>query len=204
MWLMEPESAAKVVIPVRYVSGGAIVQTTSSVLSAKSIYVRSLQPPRAGLVIGLQLYFPGPGEVVPSTALVVETTEGLGFWAEFAGDDRTGGRIAGLLSRQRETGDRGSRRYPTHMRASVAKEGQAADGYVTNLSRCGAFVKVDPVPPAATVVDLSIAIPGAPGRETAQGYVVHAADRLGAGVQFVGGSDEFRERVDEYVSRLAA
>ena len=198
--------ATRFVIPVRYVSGGAVVQTTSSALTAGSIHVRSAQPPRAGLVIGLQLYLPGVTEPVPGTALVTQITAdpGPGFWAEFAGDDRGTDRVAALLAKHPDTGDRSCLRFPTHLRASVVKEGGSADGYVTNLSRSGAFVKVEPVQPAASIVDLNIAIPGGPGREASQAYVVHAAAHLGMGLQFIGGTDEFRSRVDEYVARLAA
>src|SRR5207248_1177825 len=62
------------VIPVRYVSEGAVVQTTSTSLSKDLIHVRSVRPPRTGLVIGLQLYFPNVREVVRSIGLISETT----------------------------------------------------------------------------------------------------------------------------------
>jgi hypothetical protein len=197
--------SSKFVIPVRYVSGGAVVQTTSSSLTRELIHVRSVRPPRAGLVIELQLYFPNLVEVERSTALVVKTTAGAdcGFWAELAGEKRSSDRIAALLTQHREVGDRGCRRFHTHLRARVLRERRSAEGYITNLSRSGAFMKVESLPPPDSVVDLDMTIPGAPGRETAQGYVVHLAERRGLGVQFIGGSDEFRSRLDEYVARLA-
>jgi hypothetical protein len=196
---------AKFIIPVRYVSGGAVVQTTSTSLTRELIHVRSAHPPRAGLVIGLQLYFPNVGEVVGSTGLIAETTAGpnSGFWAELADDERNGDRIAVLLARHRDLGDRGCPRFHTHLRATIHREGRSAHGYITNISRSGAFVHVDSLPPLGSIVDLDMAIPGGPGRETVLAYVVHVAERRGIGVQFIGGSDEFRSRLDEYVSRLA-
>ena len=194
----------KFVIPVRYVSGGAVVQTTSSSLTRELIHVRSVRPPQAGLVIDLQLYFPNFGEVVRSTALIVETTAGpgCGFWAELAGE-RSSDRMAALLTQHQDMGDRGCPRFHTHLRARILREGRSAEGYITNISRSGAFVKAESLPPPASTVDLDMTIPGAPGRETALGYVVHVAERRGLGVQFIGGSDEFRSRLDEYVARLA-
>lgn len=196
---------AKLIIPVRYVSGGEVVQTTSTSLTTDLIHVRALRPPRTGMIIGLQLYFPQVGEVVKSTGLIARTTEGAnsGFWAELADDKDNGGRIAALLARQRDTGDRGCPRFHTHLRATVHKDGRSMHGYVTNISRSGAFVKLDSLPALGTIVDLDLAIPGVPGREKVLAYVVHVAEGRGVGVQFVGGTDEFRSLLDEYVAQLA-
>src|SRR5215468_2761007 len=196
----EPDALPpKIIIPVRYVHGGAVVQTTSSSLSKDLIHVRSAQPPRAGLIIGLLLYCLKVGEVVRSTGLISETTDGpqSGFWAELADDEHGAAGIADLLERYR-----GCSRYQTRLRARIRKEGRSADGYVTNISRSGAFVNLDWPPPAASVIDLDLSIPGGPGRESVLGFVVHAAEHKGVGVQFIGGSDEFRSRLDEYVARL--
>jgi len=194
------------VIPVRYVSEGAIVQTTSTSLSKDLIHVRSVRPPRTGLVIGLQLYFPNVRDVVRSIGLVSETTAdpNPGFWAEFSDDKRSADGIAALLARHREMGDRGCPRFHTRLRAMIRNgEGRNFDGYITNISRSGAFLKVDSLPPAASVVDLDFTIPVARARETVLAFVVHVAERRGVGVQFIGGSDEFRSRLDEYVALLA-
>ena len=194
------------VIPVRYVSEGAIVQTTSTCLSKDLIHVRSVRPPRTGLVIGLQLYFPNVRDVVRSIGLVSETTAdpNPGFWAEFSDDKRSADGIAALLARHREMGDRGCPRFHTRLRAMIRDgEGRNFDGYITNISRSGAFLKVDSLPPAGSVVDLDFTIPVARARETVLAFVVHVAERRGVGVQFIGGSDEFRSRLDEYVALLA-
>ena len=203
----QPDSPPpKFIIPVRYVSGGVVVQTTSTSLSKDLIHVRSARPPRAGLVIGLQLYFPNVREVVRSTGLIAKTTEGpdSGFWAELADDKRSADQIAVLLARHRDTGDRGCLRFPTHLRATIRRgEDSAADGYITNISRSGAFVKVDPPPPLGSIVDLEFTTPGVRGRHTVLAYVVHVAERRGIGIQFIGGNDQFRSRLDEHIARLA-
>jgi hypothetical protein len=204
----QPDSAPpKLIIPVRYVSGGAVVQTTSTSLSKDLIHVRSAHPPRTGLVLGLQLYFPNVGEVVRSTALISKTTPdpNSGFWAELADEKRSADRIAVFLARHRDTGDRGCPRFHTHLRATIRRgEGSTADGYITNISRSGAFVKVDSLPPLGSIVDLEFTTPGVRGRHTVLAYVVHVAERRGVGIQFIGGNDQFRSRLDEHIARLAA
>jgi hypothetical protein len=86
----------------------------------------------------------------------------------------------------------------------MRKENHSAKGHISNISRSGGFVKLAPLPPLGTIADLEFVIPGARRRETVVAYVVHVAERRGVGVQFIGGSDKFRSRLDEYVARLAA
>jgi hypothetical protein len=203
---LQPDSLLpKFIIPVRYVSDGAVVQTTSTSLSTELIHVRAAHPPRAGMVIGLQLYFPKPAEVVKSTGLIAKTTgaPNSGFWAELADDKRSADPIAAFLARHRDTKDRGFPRFHANLRATIRREGYTADGYITNISRSGAFVKADSLPPLGSIVDLDFTTPGSRGRHTAVAYVVHVAERRGVGVQFIGGTDQFRSRLDEYVARLA-
>ena len=194
------------VIPVRYVADGEIVQTTSTALSRDVIHVRSARPPRTGLVVGLQLYFPTIGEVVRRTGLIAETTIGTnpGFWAEFGEDERSSDRIAALLVRYRATGERGCPRFHTRLRATIRdKEGCSAAGSITNISRSGAFVSMSAPPPLGSIVDLDLIIPATSIRETVLAYVVHVAPHRGIGIQFIGGTDEFRSRLDEYLKALA-
>jgi PilZ domain len=198
---------ARFVIPVRYVAGGEIVQTTSTSLSEDVIHVRSARPPRTGLVVGLQLYFPKIGEDVRRTGLIAEITGATnpGFWAEFGEDKRGASRIAALLARHREVGDRGCPRFHTRLRATVRdRDGRTEVGSVTNISRSGAFVRMSSLPRLGSILDLELIIPGSSERDTVLAYVVHVAEHRGIGVQFIGGTDEFRSRLDEHVARLAA
>jgi len=73
-----------------------------------------------------------------------------------------------------------------------------------NISRSGAFVRIDWPPRLGSVVDLDFTLPGTKSRLTVMAFVIHLAERRGFGVQFIGGSDEFRSRLDEYVARLSA
>jgi len=118
--------AAKLVIPVRYVAGGAVVQTTSTALYSDAIHVRSVRPPEPGRVVGLQLYFPNFKEAVAPLSIVAERTSGAnpGFWAEFAGNDGAKDRIAALLALHRERPNRSCRRFHTHLQASIRQRGQ--------------------------------------------------------------------------------
>src|SRR5438105_14641975 len=90
------------VIPVRYVSEGAIVQTTSTALSKDLIHVRSVRPPRTGLAIGLQLYFPNVRDVVRSIGLVSETTAdpNSGSWAASSDDQLSADGFGPCLARR--------------------------------------------------------------------------------------------------------
>ena len=197
---------ARFVIPVRYVSDGSIVQTTTSSLSKDLIHVRSVRPPRTGLVIGLQLYFPNIREAVRSIGFVSETTPGAnsGFWAELSESKQTADAIAAVLVRHRQTGTGGFPRLHTNLRVTIRSGEQSAEAQITNISRSGAFVRIDWPPRLGSVVDLDLTFPGTKSRLTVMAFVIHLAERRGFGVQFIGGSDEFRSRLDEYVARLAA
>ena len=126
-----PDLSSRLIIPVRYVSGGEVVQTTSTSLTRDLIHVRAVRPPKTGMVIGLQLYFPNLADVVRSTALIAETTAGAnsGFWAELTDAKRSSDRIAALVARQRDSGDRGCPRFHTHLRATIHKEGKEYQPY---------------------------------------------------------------------------
>src|SRR5256885_16264934 len=59
--------SASFVFPVRYVSEGVAVQTTSRELSALGIAVRSLAPPQGGARVSMALYL--PNTAVPEVAI---------------------------------------------------------------------------------------------------------------------------------------
>src|SRR5437763_1229492 len=77
----------KLVIPVRYMVEGDILQTTSTAIGEEVIHVRSEWPPRPGLFVGLKLYF-NRGEEVTRAGVVSAVTAGAnsGFWTEFNED----------------------------------------------------------------------------------------------------------------------
>jgi uncharacterized protein (TIGR02266 family) len=84
--------------------------------------------------------------------------------------------------------------------------------YSENISRGGIFIATDNPPALRDVVELSIQLPdGLPPVKT-QAEVVHslgpeqarATGRVaGAGLQFIGGTDDFRQRLDECIAALS-
>src|SRR5438874_1214936 len=66
--------AAPMVFPVRYVSEGAAIQTTSRGISSEGIAVRSLIPPRVGARVSLALYLPGNSKPEVAVGVVSAAT----------------------------------------------------------------------------------------------------------------------------------
>src|SRR5256886_12418847 len=141
----------KLVIPVRYVAQGEILQTTATAIGEEVIHVRSPRPPKPGLFVGFKLYF-DRGEEVARAGVVSWVTAGAnsGFWTRFSEEDGAKDRVAALLARYRKINDRGCRRFHTNMAATIRKtDGRVASrGEITNISQSGAFMKLA-VPPAA-------------------------------------------------------
>lgn len=199
-WLDERN---RFVIPVRYAVRGEVLQTTTTALSETAVHVRTPRPPPPGLLVGLQLYF--PGSVLHRAAIVAYVTAGSnsGFWAEFNEEDGSGEQIRELISRHRELESRGCPRFHTQLQAAIRSPGQAPlAAEVTNMSRSGAFLRTDPLPAIGSVLDLEVALPGDDRREHVFAYVVHIAPRRGVGVQFIGAGDSFRKRLDDYLHSL--
>jgi len=194
----------KLVIPVRYVAQGEILQTTSTAIGEEVIHVRSPRPPKPGLLVGFKLYF-DRGEEVARAGVVSWVTAGAnsGFWTRFSEEDGAKDRVAALLARYRKINDRGCRRFHTNMAATIRKDARAASrGEITNISQSGAFMKVVMLPAHGSVVDLDVHIPGQTVADNVSAYVVHVAPRRGVGLQFVGASDLFRSHLDEYLNGL--
>jgi PilZ domain len=196
----------KFVIPVRYVAGGEVVQTTSTLLQSDAIHVRSMRPPAPGRVVGLQLYFSSLKQTIAPLCIVAQGTygENPGFWAEFAGNDAAKEQIAAMIVRHRAAVDRISPRFQTQLEATLRQRGLPEnDGHVTNLSSTGAFVRTASPPAKGAVVELDVAFPNDPIPDTVLAYVTHVAPGRGAGLQFIGADDHFRSRLDQHIARLA-
>src|SRR5437764_15492827 len=94
---------ASFVFPVRYVSEGVAVQTTSRELSPLGIAVRSLAPPHVGARVSMALYLPNASVPEVAIARVSRSQTGApgesGFWADFiVVDPQARMRISHLLS----------------------------------------------------------------------------------------------------------
>jgi type IV pilus assembly protein PilZ len=203
------------VFPVRYVSEGVAVQTTSRELSALGIAVRSLAPPQVGARVSMALYLPNTS--VPEVAIgrvaraKAESPGDAGFWADFiVVDPQARMRISHLLS-DRDQSDSNQRGFPRHPVTLQVRFRRAQDfvlEHASNISRGGIFIQTDDPPPLDTAVQVELNLPDDPAPVTTNGIVVHrqlavAGKMPGVGVQFIDGSDGFRERIDRYMDSLA-
>jgi len=194
--------AKKVVIPVRYVARGQVVHATSTALSADDVHVRSATPPPREVLIDFKLYFPDDAGIVSRSGVVADTS-GDEFRAEFKDDDDVARRRISELLWRREVGLRPYPRFHTNLHTIVRESGQPnSEGYITNISRSGAFVRLGTLPRQGSVVELDISLPELAGYHTVHAYVVHVAPRRGVGVQFIGGGDAFDSDLDRYLEQL--
>ena len=113
---------ASFVFPVRYVSEGVAVQTTSRELSPLGIAVRSLAPPHVGARVSMALYLPNASIPEVAIARVARSRTGSpgesGFWADFiVVDPQARMRISHLLSEhdQQEGQHRAYQRIPVKL-----------------------------------------------------------------------------------------
>jgi type IV pilus assembly protein PilZ len=210
----DPMPSTNFVFPVRYVSEGVAVQTTSRELSALGIAVRSLAPPQVGSRVSMALYL--PNTAVPEVAIgrVARAKAGAakeaGFWADFiVVDPQARMRISHLLS-DRDQSEGNQRGFPRHSVTLAVRFRSARDfvlEHATNISRGGIFIQTEDPPPLDTAVQVEIQLPDEAAPVTTNGVVVHrqlavAGKQPGVGVQFVDSGDDFRDRIDRYMDTL--
>ena len=119
--------AAPMVFPVRYVSEGAAIQTTSRGLSGEGIAVRSLVPPSVGARVSMALYLPGNPKPEVAVGVVAASTRDrpvpAGFWVHFTAIDVAAReRIAALVVEKARTPG------PTVVRRAAAPGDAQAEG----------------------------------------------------------------------------
>jgi type IV pilus assembly protein PilZ len=207
--------SANFVFPVRYVSEGVAVQSTSRELSPLGIAVRSLTPPKVGARVSMALYLPNTS--VPEVAIgrVARAKSGApgeaGFWADFiVVDPQARMRISHLLSDRDLEEGANKRGFPRHAVTLAVRFRTARDfvlEHASNISRGGVFIQTDDPPPMDTVVQVELQLPDNPTPVNSSGIVVHrqlavGGKAPGVGVQFVDASDSFRERIDRYMESL--
>jgi uncharacterized protein (TIGR02266 family) len=202
------------VFPVRYVSEGVAVQTTSRELSALGIAVRALAPPQVGARVSMALYLPNnsvPEVAIGRVARAKAGTPGdAGFWADFiVVDPQARMRISHLLS-DRDQADGNHRGFPRHQVTLAVRFRTARDfvlEHASNISRGGIFIQTDDPPPMDAQVQVELQLPDDPAPVSTNGIVVHrqlavGGKVAGVGVQFVDATDGFRERIDRYMDSL--
>jgi PilZ domain len=196
----EPENGAPIVVPVRYVARGRVVQSTSVQLSSKAVRVRSPLPPGVGLVVAVKLYLPRSDRPLAAEALVNDASFGdAAFTAEFtdlAGHGRA--QIATFV--QSVNGRRACGRVDVRLPILLRDAFAASDGVVTNLSASGLFVETDAPQDVGSRLRGEVRLPGDTDPHQFEAEVVRVADR-GMGLQLVGGSDEFRTRLTSYLAK---
>jgi uncharacterized protein (TIGR02266 family) len=205
---------ASCVFPVRYVSEGVAVQTTSRELSSLGIAVRSLAPPQVGARVSMALYL--PHTAVPEVAIGrvarsrASTPADAGFWADFlVVDPQARMRISTLLAAQNEEDaqHRTFERLPVKLQIRFRTASEFVQEHAVNLSRGGIFIRSQDPPPKDTAVEVELLLPDGGAPVTTAGIVVHRqlpapGKTPGAGVQFVDASDAFRVRIDRYMDSL--
>ena len=195
----DPENGAPIVVPVRYVARGRVVQSTSLELSSETVRVRSPVPPGVGLLVGVKLYLPRNDQPLATEALVNDASFGdAAFTAEFtdlAGEGRA--QIATFL--QSVSGRRACDRVDVHLPILLRDAFAASDGVVTNLSASGLFVETDAPQDVGSRLRGEVRLPGDNDPQQFEAEVVRVAD-CGMGLQLVGGTDEFRMRLTSYLA----
>ena len=205
---------ASFVFPVRYVSEGVAVQTTSRELSPLGIAVRSLAPPHVGARVSMALYLPNAAVPEVAIARVSRSQTGApadsGFWADFiVVDPQARMRISHLLS-DRDQGtsqQRTCERIPVRLSVRFRTASEFVQEHAVNLSRGGIFIRTNDPPPSDTAVEVELQLPDSGPPISTAGIVVHrqlpAPNKIaGVGVQFVDASDAFRVRIDRYMDSL--
>jgi uncharacterized protein (TIGR02266 family) len=214
--------AAPMVFPVRYVSEGAAIQTTSRGLSSEGVAVRSLIPPRIGARVSLALYLPGNPKPEVAVGIVSAATRArpvpAGFWVQFTAIDTAAReRIAALvIDKAREMRDarsgRGFQRFHTQFTVRFRTAREFVREHAENISRGGLFIQTQTPPQVDEVITVQLELPDGGPPATTSGLVMHRvtvaeAEQQGVvpgiGVQFLDADDEFRDRIDRYVAQLS-
>jgi type IV pilus assembly protein PilZ len=215
--------AAPMVFPVRYVSEGTAIQTTSRGLSSEGIAVRSLIPPRIGARVSLALYLPGNPKPEVAVGVVSAATRArpvpAGFWVRFTAIDTAAReRITALvIDKAREMRDsrpdRGFQRFHTKFTVRFRTAREFVREHTENISRGGVFIQTQSPPQVDEVITVQLELPDGGPPATSSGIVMHrvSVDEAeqnglipGIGVQFLDADDQFRQRIDRYIEHLSA
>jgi len=226
-------STIPLVVPIRFSGGGITMQTTTSRIGAESVFVRSLISPKEGSRVMLSLSLPGSARALDATGTVaasgVEPARDHGFWVRFdpiSEEARAflevllhskGGtpppRQAQRAAAPRADGGRAYARVPARVRVGWKTPREFLVAHSENISRGGIFIASDNPPPLRETLELSLDLPDGKGPVKTHAEVVHrvtpeearaSGRRAGAGLQFVGADDEFRQRLDACVAALLA
>jgi len=102
-------------------------------------------------------------------------------------------------------------RYPASLKVAFSGVPGSISGEATNISSTGMFVRTETALPIGAVVSVALELPDGEGPVPVQAKVIHVRTPVvsrslqldpGVGVQFVGGDDAFRARVDQYIEPI--
>jgi len=101
-------------------------------------------------------------------------------------------------------------RFPAHLRVALASEGPSYE--TANISAGGMFVRTDRELPVGATMSVELGLPDDQRPTPVNVKIVHAvpppaqsaSPQWGVGMQFVGGDDAFRARLDRYLESIAA
>ncbi len=210
-----------IVIPIRFVLDGRPVQTTSRSLGPEGVFVRSAVQPPLGAELFMKLHLPGSTlheEVLGAVRSVCLDEGEEGFFAEFvelAGPVKK--RIEELISRSRPTHPDGNARaharHTTNVKVRFATAREFVVRYAHDISAGGIFVRTSKSLPKGEIVKIQLELPDGGTPVEAEAVVARcvtpaeaaaSGKEPGLGLQFVGGNDGMRARIDAFIERLAA
>src|SRR3954469_8630440 len=221
--------AIPLVVPIRFTGGGLAMHTTSSRLGIDGLFVRCLVAPKEGSRVTLAMTLPGAKQPAEASGVVKERVganapgKEPGFWVEFdplpaatqalveaaiGEGKRAPSPSPGATPPQRP---RAFPRVQTRLQVGWSSPKEFLVAYSENISRGGIFVAPQNPPAVQEVVELLVELPDgqAPVKvnaEVVQCVTMEAARASGgtpgAGLQFIGGDDDFRRRVDACIAHL--
>jgi uncharacterized protein (TIGR02266 family) len=223
-------STIPLAIPVRFSGGGLSLQTTSGRIGAEGVFLRSIVSPKEGARLDLALWLPGSQRPLDATGTVLRRENAgneQGFWVRFdeVSEDARAfldvllrsrgvaglGRAAPRPARARADSARAYPRIPARLRVGWTSAREFLVAYSENISRGGIFVQSDDPPALREVLELSVELPDGKPPVKTQAEVVQRVTApearemhaiAGAGLQFIGANDEFRQRLDACIEAL--
>jgi PilZ domain-containing protein len=201
----------KLAFPVRFVEGERVVQTTADEVGETGAYVISTAPPAVGAGVTLSLYLPDAAEPVNASGLVRTVEHGEhrpGFGVDFTGIAEDGlVRIRKVLQLAQSTGApnlRAFQRTPVELTALIITPKGTVETRIRDISPAGMFIEMEKIPAFAAVFPVLVPLPdGQPPLlvtvQSVRQETGTASKRAGVGVRFVGGTDEFRTRLDAFL-----
>ncbi len=217
-----------IVMPVRFAGGGLAMQTTTSRFGLLGAFVRSLVSPKLRTEVLLVFTLPAGDQVEVHGLCVEQVPPGTprrdaGFAVKFTSMAPLGKNHIEELVRTLEAQPKVPTPTPPHARPRAfprlrtrlqvgwASPREFLVAYSENISRGGIFVSTQSPPDLGESVELLLELPDEKPPARTQAEVVQritvaesalSGRQPGAGLQFVGADDEFRQRLDDCLEHL--